>query len=300
MTDTEIRVDNPGARTPENGWFRFRIGQIEATVVSDGRMLPHGIADFFPDIPKSAMDSTKDLTGVNGTHFSMEQNCLVLRYPGHVVLFDTGVGTDRAYSWEHSGLLLRCLTAAGIATAEVTEVLLTHAHSDHAWGLVDAEGVPNFPQARVFVPRLDFDHWTDEKKLSLGGFTADFVRGARRNLLAYQDRLTLLDSDGEILPETLAVASPGHSPGHYSYVIGLGQERCMFLGDVAHSAPLQLAYPDWSCAYDFDPIQAAQTRQTLLERAAAEGMTVIGYHFNFPGIGRVLRHGPAYRFEAMT
>ncbi len=300
MTDAEIQVDNPDARTPENGWFRFYIGKIEATIVSDGRMLPHGIAEFFPDVPKPAMDSVKGLTGVSGTHFSMEQNCLVLRYPGHVVLFDTGVGTDRAYSWEHSGILLRCMNAAGITAAEVTDVVLTHAHSDHAWGLVNADGVPNFSRARVFVPRLDFDYWTDEARLPLGGFTADFVRGARRSLLAYHDRLILLDRDGEFLPGICAIASPGHSPGHYSYVIRSGQERCMFLGDVAHSAPLQLAHPEWSCAYDFDPMVAAQTRQSLLEQASAEGMTIVGYHFNFPGIGRVLRHGMAFQFEPMA
>lgn len=132
-TVTDIQIDNPGIRTPENGWFRFRIVVVEATVVSDGRMMPHEIAAFFPGLQSDDLRAAKARLGVEGTHFSMEQNCLVLRYPGHVVLFDTGVGTDFVYGWAHSGLLLRSMAVAGIQAADVTEVVLTHAHSDHAW-----------------------------------------------------------------------------------------------------------------------------------------------------------------------
>jgi glyoxylase-like metal-dependent hydrolase (beta-lactamase superfamily II) len=300
MAETDILVDNPGTRTPENGWFRFRIGEIEATIVSDGRMLPHDVAAFFPGLQPDDLTAAKAQAGVDGTHFSMEQNCLVLRYPGHVVLFDTGVGTDPVYGWAHSGLLLRSMAAAGIDPAEVTEVVLTHAHSDHAWGLTDAAGVRNFPNAQVLVPRVDFDHWTDLAKVALGGFTADFILGARRNLLAYQDRLTLFDGEAEILTGIRAVASPGHSPGHCSYIIGSGQDRCLFLGDVVHTGHLQMANPGWAFAYDHDPAQAISTRQALLTRAAAEGLNVIGYHFDFPGLGTVQREGAGFRFQAAT
>jgi glyoxylase-like metal-dependent hydrolase (beta-lactamase superfamily II) len=124
-------------------------------------MLPHDIGDFFPGLPHNDLVAAKARAGVQGTHFSIEQNCLVLRYPGHVVLFDTGMGTDPVYSWAQSGLLLRSMAAAGIDPAQVTEVVLTLAHSDHAWGLVDDAGAPNFPQAQVFVPPVDFEHWTD-------------------------------------------------------------------------------------------------------------------------------------------
>jgi glyoxylase-like metal-dependent hydrolase (beta-lactamase superfamily II) len=298
MAEAEIRVDNPGLRTPQNGWFRFHIGEVEATIVSDGRMLPHDIAAFFPGLPPADLVAAKARAGVQGTHFSMEQNCLVLRYPGHVVLFDTGVGTDPVYGWQHSGLLLRSMAAAGIAPGEVTEVVLTHAHSDHAWGLVDAAGLPNFPQARVIVPRVDFEHWTDLAKVATGGFTADFVLGARRALLAYPDRLTLFEAEGEVLPGVRAVSSPGHSPGHCSYIIGAGPKACLFLGDVVHTVHLQMAHPGWAFAYDYDPVQAAQTRQALLTRVAAEGLNVIGYHFDFPGLGRVHEDGAGFRFKA--
>ena len=298
-TDLSIRIENSGMRTPENGWFRFQIGEMEATIVSDGRMLPHSIADFFPDIPAGDMEACKANAGVDGSHFSMEQNCLVLRYQDHVVLFDTGVGSDLVYSWDHSGILLRSMVSAGIDPSEVTEVVLTHAHCDHAWGMVNAEGAANFPKAQVFVSRLDFDYWTDTSKLAQGGYLADSIMGARRNLLPYADRTVLIESDVEILPGIVAVATPGHSPGHISYIIGSGPDRYMFLGDVAHTSHLQMANPSWSCAYDFDKQQAAETRGQMLKRAVAEDMGLIGYHFTFPGVGKIVRDGLAYRFSPL-
>lgn len=292
-------VDKPCVRTPENGWFRFWIGAIEATIVSDGRMLPHDIAGFFPEVSTPDLESAKAAVGVIGTHFSMEQNCLVLRYDGHVVLIDTGIGSDPVYGWAYSGFLLHSMAAAGISAAEVTHVLLTHAHSDHAWGLVGADGAKNFPKAQVLVPRADYDYWTDETRISQGGFVADFILGARRNFLPYQGQMTLFEPESEVLPGILAIATPGHSLGHVSYVIGSGSERHIFLGDVAHTSHLQMAHPNWPFAYDLDSVQAVQTRRTVLDFAATHGLPLIGYHFDFPGLGKITRKGSAYLFTAL-
>jgi glyoxylase-like metal-dependent hydrolase (beta-lactamase superfamily II) len=95
-------------------------------------------------------------------------------------------------------------------------------------------------------------------------------------LLGYEERLTLFDGDGEVLPWVRAAASPGHSPWHCSYIIGSGPGACLFLGDVAHKAHLQMAHPDCAFAYDHDPVMAKQTRAAPMGRAADEGFSVIG------------------------
>lgn len=291
-------IDNPGPRTPDTGWFRFRIGEIEATVVSDGRMRPHTIAGFFPDVFAADLAAAKTRAGITADHFSMEQNCLVLRHGGRVVLFDTGVGQDQVSGWEASGILLQSMEKAGIDPAEVTDVVLTHAHSDHAWGLVSDAGAVLFPKAQVHLSHAEFDYWTDKANLAFGGFTATCILGARRNLLPYLDRITFVAEGQEILPGVVVVASPGHSPGHLSFIIRSGGDRYIFLGDAAHTSHLQLAHPEWAFAYDFDSHQAVQTRKALLERAVVGDLTLIGYHFDFPGIGKIVRDGEAYRFVA--
>jgi glyoxylase-like metal-dependent hydrolase (beta-lactamase superfamily II) len=155
-----------------------------------------------------------------------------------------------------------------------------------------------FPKARVCLSRVDFDYWIDTTMLPLGGFTATCILGARRNLLPYRDRINFVEEGQEILPGIVGIGSPGHSPGHFSYIVGSADDRYIFLGDVAHTSHLQLANPDWPFAYDFDTTQAVQTRKALLERAVIKDLTLIGYHFDFPGIGKIVRDGEAYRFVA--
>jgi glyoxylase-like metal-dependent hydrolase (beta-lactamase superfamily II) len=290
-----VRIDNPQDRTAANGWFRFAIGGMEAVIVTDGRMRPHSIAGFFPDVSPGDLEDAKARAGITGDHFSMEQNCLILRHAGRVVLFDTGVGRGGEAGWDGSGILLDSMAAAGITPDQVTDIVLTHAHNDHVWGMAHRDGAPIFTAAQVHLSRVEFDHWTDLNRLAQGGFSAECVLGARRNLLPYADRMRFVAEGAEVLPGVVALASPGHAPGHFSYLIGSGDHRHLFLGDVAHTSHLQMAHPDWAFAYDFDSAQAIRTRLALLEQA--EGLTVIGYHFDFPGIGKIRRAGAAYCFE---
>lgn len=128
----------------------------------------------------------------------------------------------------------------------------------------------------VHLSQQEFDYWTDLSNLPLGPFTEAWIVGARRNLLSYRDRIAFVTDGTEVLPGIRAIATPGHSPGHFSYVIGTGPERYIFLGDVAHTSHLQLAHPDWPFAFDFDSRQAIHSRLALLERAAVDDLTLIG------------------------
>jgi glyoxylase-like metal-dependent hydrolase (beta-lactamase superfamily II) len=65
-------------------------------------------------------------------------------------------------------------------------------------------------------------------------------------------------------------------------------ERAIIVGDaIAH--PAQVEHPDWGSAFDFDDETAVRTRNQLLDRIEAEGLTVTACHFPEPGFGRVVR-----------
>lgn len=280
------------------GWYRFYIGDVEATIVSDGRLRPGTPEDQFPDIPKETLHGILRSARLPTAGLIMEQNSLVLRFGDRYVLFDTGVGQDQVYGSEETGRILFNISAAGIDRRDITAVVLTHAHCDHCWGLVNDNGTPNFPNAEVFVPKTEFDYWTDERLVAAGGFLADSVIGARRNLLPCRDRLHFVEDGCEILPGITAFATPGHSPGHTSYIISSAGETHIFLGDVVHSAALLFPNPDWGFFYDSDPAMAARTRRSALERIVSEDMALIGYHFLFPGVGYLHRDGNAFRYIA--
>jgi hypothetical protein len=57
--------------------------------------------------------------------------------------------------------------------------------------------------------------------------------------------------------------------------------------DTVHHHVLMFAHPEWTSAFDSDPKMGAETRRKLLDRAAADGLRVPGYHLPFPGIGHV-------------
>ena len=277
------------------GWYRFFIGDIEATMIADGR-LPPCAPEEFTAVPRDTLDGAlrRHFLPTNG--LILEQNCMVLRLGGKLVLFDTGIGYDKEMGGDETGRLLLNMKAAHIDHIDIAAVVLTHAHSDHCWGLVDERGKRNFPNAELFVPESEYSFWTDEKRLSEDGYKGQFTAGARRNLLPYRDRLNVVADGREILPGVTALSTPGHSIGHTSYFISSGGSNYVFIGDVAHSSVLHFEFPHMQFSYDLDALQAVESRRRLFDLAATEGMSLIGYHFPFPGVGNIRREGPAYAY----
>jgi glyoxylase-like metal-dependent hydrolase (beta-lactamase superfamily II) len=188
------------------------------------------------------------------------------------------------------------LEAAGVAAAEVDVVLLSHLHFDHTgWNTTEVNGRPEpvFPNARHLVQQAEWDHWTadDESKRAT---RFDAVLGPLEDAAL----LDLVDGERPITSELTAIPTPGHTPGHMSFVLASGGERAYLLGDVAHH-PVQLSEPTWSPDADVDPRLSAETREALFARIEREDALIASGHFPFPGIGRARRDGAARRFVAV-
>lgn len=280
------------------GWYRFNIGEIEATIISDGLLDLGSALDQFPDAPEDEVKAIMKAEFLPVQPMMLEQNCLVLNRGGRVILMDSGMGSDQMFG-DGAGRLLRNLAAAGIQPDQVDDIVLTHAHPDHCWGLVDDADAPIFGNAQLHISQADFDFWTDEGKLSAEGFLPSFVTGARRNLLAYRDRMHFVTDGAEALPGITAIATPGHTVGHMSYVISSGEARFLNVGDVCHHYALLFQNPEWEFAFDTDPALAAKTRAKLFDMAATDQLPMIGYHFPFPGLGNIRREGDAYAYVAI-
>ena len=196
----------------------------------------------------------------------------------------------------HTGRLLRNMRASGIDPEQIDLVLLTHAHPDHAFGLVDDEGNKNFPKAGVVLSELDFEYWTDESKLSNSDVTALVVAGIRKNVLPYEDQLIMPKDGKEVIPGITAVATPGHTHGHYIYLIQSEGQVLVNMGDLCHDHLGELAHPEWKFLYDTDSDMAVKTRMRMFEQIANEEMCVLGYHFPWPGYGRLRPEKSGYTY----
>jgi glyoxylase-like metal-dependent hydrolase (beta-lactamase superfamily II) len=178
-----------------------------------------------------------------------------IRYgEGPVTLVDAGIGPAGAPAgpWaEVPGRLPEDLAAAGIATADVAAIVLTHLHSDHVgWAL---PGWTPFPHARVVVQRADVEA---------------FAAARGDDLLAEPDRLHVLDGDADLGPGVRAVATPGHTPGHQCVLVSAADERMLISGDLFVHA-VQLLDPELAYRYDADADQGRVTRRALLREAGA-------------------------------
>ena len=286
------------ARAPKLGtqspyWHRFIVGDAEVTVVSDGPLPLGDPSGTFIGIPKEEVKKMLVEHFLSPDNVVLEQNSPIVNTGDKLILFDTGMGTSKAFG-PTTGRQQKSMAEAGIKPEDIDAVVLSHAHIDHIGGIVDANDKPLFPNAQYYIAQSDFDFWTDEGKL--GGPLKDFVLHARKNLLPVRDRLVFFKDGQEFLPGVQAMAAPGHTVGHHMFMVTSNGKSFAFLGDLTHHAVLLLEKPLMEFSYDTDPKQAAQTRVKMLDMLAANKIPVMSYHFAWPGYGHVAKSGDGFRY----
>jgi glyoxylase-like metal-dependent hydrolase (beta-lactamase superfamily II) len=272
------------------GSHRFQVGTLCCTVLSDG-YVAHPTSWFFPDADRVDLAQAFEKHGLPQEMVLSPYTCLLVETGRHVLLADTGLGTAS----NTSGAVLARLEMAGIRRQDVDTVVFTHAHPDHIGGAIDWRNPrtpgPVFPNARHVMFESEWDFWTAQRvdlhQLQVPFETrANMECAARRCLVALRHQMELIDRESEIVPGVYAIPAAGHTPGHMALLLSSGSQRMLNLGDAAVH-PVHLEQPKWSNGFDLEPERALATRHTLLERAVAEDMSVMAFHFPFPSVGRV-------------
>jgi glyoxylase-like metal-dependent hydrolase (beta-lactamase superfamily II) len=271
-------------------FHRFTIGEVPATIISDGPLVLPIAAKIFRGPDKAALDAAVSASGQSTNAVRVEQNCLLLQIGGRHVLFDNGLGSEKLYGPD-SGQLLLSLAEAGVDPESIDALVLTHAHSDHCWGTMDDDGTPNFPNATIYISQAEMDYWQSNPP---GERRERSIAGVRKHLLPLRDRMRFIRDGEAFLPGVQAWHTPGHTPGHMAFLFDGGW--CL-TGDVAFHDPLSYAFPEAESVFDVDPQQGVATRLRLLDRLSQERLRVIGYHHPWPGLGHIERAGTRYRFS---
>ncbi|MEP4033759.1 MBL fold metallo-hydrolase [Roseibium polysiphoniae] len=273
----------------------IKLGEAEVQVFSDGNLsLPMNFV--LPEQSPEEIQALLEPHGLASDTYAPDCNVTLYRTGDRLVLFDAGAGANFQPS---AGDLLGHLEDAGIDPAEVTDVIFTHGHPDHLWGVLDDFDDPLFSEAQYWVPQAEWDYWrADDTLANTPEERKSFVVGARSRFDAIADQVEMIRPGMEVISGVEAIDTSGHTPGHMSYVLHGGSESLLVVGDAIANAVISFEKPEWRSGTDQDREKGAATRKALLDRIAGDRTKIIGYHLPHPGIGRAEKAGNAYRFVA--
>lgn len=271
-----------------------KIGSASLSTVSDGNLVLPGNFMVPPDFPAEQFDTFVKENSLPTDSYEPACNVCLWQHDDHVVLFDVGAGSNFMPS---TGKLLESLEEIDTDPADVTDVVLTHAHPDHVWGLIDDFDELAFPEANYYMNSREWDYWSDPNTIeTLPESRKTFAVGAQNRMAYIEDRVKLFNYGDEIISGIEAVDTSGHTVGHTSFALHNGSESIMVLGDAITHPIISFQKPDWPGGGDQDQAGAIASRKKLLDRMAVEKMKVLGFHLPHPGVGYAERKDSAYRF----
>jgi glyoxylase-like metal-dependent hydrolase (beta-lactamase superfamily II) len=293
---SEAAAPQTGRQAP--GWYRYKVGGIEVTVVTDGarsfKLTPQYVVNAPIEEVKKALAAAYMPPDRMTHHYAP----IVLNTGGKLVVIDTGSGA-RAFKQSKGqvGQFPRNLAAAGIDIKAIDIVIISHFHGDHVNGLLDADNKLAFPNAQVMVPAAEWKFWMDDGEMSRAsaGRMAGLFKNNRRIFDALGRKVTPYEWNKEVAPGIKPVATTGHSVGHTSFIVSSGASTIYVQSDVTNNPDLFARHPGWAASFDQDPNAAVATRRKVYDMLVAEKMLVQGFHYPFPGLGRVEKAGDGYR-----
>ena len=205
---------------------------------------------------------------------------LLLLGHGRVALVDCGIGDWHdpkfvdIYAIDHTGSSLHAALARhDLTTDDVTDVIVTHLHFDHAGGLVRREDdrlVPTFPNARIHVQDA---HWRWAR-----------ASNPKERVSFQQEMLDVVEASGSLarvdgapdLPNLDILTVDGHT--HAQQLVRLGDEgrTLLYAADLVPTAAHVATA--WVMTYDVRPLTTMAEKTRILEQAASEDWSLMLEH----------------------
>ncbi|MBI4869289.1 MAG: MBL fold metallo-hydrolase [Candidatus Wallbacteria bacterium] len=258
----------------------MRAGPYELTPVNDGRFALDGGA-MFGTVPRVLWEKTNPPDAKN--RIDMALRTLLIRGEGRTILVDTGIGAKfpdkqaEMFNVRRRGEgLLDGLLALGVRPADVTDVVISHLHFDHAGGATrrDATGtvVPTFPSAAIHVQRANLETACCPNERERASYLAENVEP-----LAAAGHLVRHEGELELAPGVRLVPAEGHTRGMQAVLVSVpGCSPVFYPADLIPTSS-HLKIP-WVMGYDLWPLTVMEEKKRLLARAVAEDWIVVFEH----------------------
>jgi len=257
----------------------MNIGNLEIELLSEG------IFKVFDDNTLTKVDAQEITSNQQQEHHYANKGIpfgidpILIRRGSQNILLDTGLGwgLDHRSEYTNTSNLKTNLDIFGLKPEDITHVVLTHLHFDHAAGstFINPEftTTPTLPNAHYFVQKLEW-LWAVDQVTS---DTSGEYRMDELYKLHAEDRLVLItDTYFELLPGITLIKTGGHTPGHQIVKIQSDGETAYYLGDLV---PNEHHLNQYTMEHlDVDPIQSRKARTLILRQAVKEEALLLFYH----------------------
>lgn len=257
----------------------LKIGPYELKAVPTGEFGLDGGA-MFGTVPKILW--SKALPPDEMNRIPMEARALLLKSKDRNILIDTGNGSDFIAKYgEKAGAkfaemyavdpkkanLYKSLEAHGLKPSDITDVILTHLHFDHAGGATcerDGKIVPTFPNAKYYVQKKNLETARNPNVRE----KASYLKPNFEPLIE-AGVLELLDGDVKnLFPNVDVFLSNGHTLAQQIVRISDDKNGVYYMADlIATSHHIRSA---WVMGYDLDPLKIIEEKRVVLNQAAAK------------------------------
>ena len=233
---------------------------------------------MFGSVPKPLWSRTNPPDERNRIRLAMR--CMLVSGRGRHVLVDVGLGdkfTDKLkdiYRVEPEPSLVHSLFTLGLAPGDITDVVLTHLHFDHAGGATvrTEQGLrPSLPKARWYVQRRNWDNAHAPNPRERASYMPE-----NYDALAEAGVLTFWDGAGEPWPGIEVIPVDGHTRGQQIVRVSGGGQAVYYPTDVIPTAA-HVRIP-FVMGYDMAVIETMEEKRAMLSRAVAEHAWVMLEH----------------------
>lgn len=253
---------------------------------------------MFGTVPKVLWERTNPADDRN--RIAMEARALLLDggAGGKRILIDCGIGADfipkygeklgskfaEMYNIEGGAGIEKGLKSLGLSLEDITDVVLTHLHFDHAGGATcwrDGRLVPTFPNARYYIQKANYETASAPNLREKASYFA-----VNFQPLMEAGVLTLLEGPVEnLLPCVSVQVSNGHTRGQQIVKVSDGKTTLVYCADlIPTSTHVRLA---WVMGYDLEPLTIIEEKRALLTPAAKEGWYLFFEHDPYMDVARV-------------
>lgn len=275
----------------------MQIGDFKLDIVSDGTLRLDGGA-MFGIVPKVIWEKVAQPDEKNRILIGL--NCLLISTPKHNILVDTGVGEKWSekqlsiYAISHPPTILTSLEKLGLKAEDISIVINTHLHFDHAGGntRLNSKGeiIPTFPNAQYYVQYSEYKHACNPHERDQASYLSE-------NWIALEKagQLFFTQDTEEIVPGVSVFRVPGHNLDTQLVKVTYEDKTVVFLADII---PTTLHLPiSWVMGYDLYPVELMEQKKFLISQAISQNWVCIFEHDAKIPAGKIISNGQKYQVE---